>query len=246
MRIRIVTEKESQRWILRRWSEALARELPDASVGTTIDPQAAVHLFINYALYQPVPAGIVAAVFTHRERQGRLATLFDKVAQQVDWCFAQCKITAALLPSDRTTILPTFPEATFYKDPPLVLGVVGRSYRGGRKRMSWLEDLRMIKGIEVRTTWGRIPAEEMPSFYDGIDYLVVLADNEGGPQPVLEALARGKPVIAPNVGYCWEYPVLRYATKDELLGILRELILPRGGWKHSAQVILEVLGRLRQ
>jgi hypothetical protein len=68
VRIRIITEKESQRWILRRWSEALARELPDASVGTTIDPQAKAHLFINYALYQPAPAGVVAAVFTHRER----------------------------------------------------------------------------------------------------------------------------------------------------------------------------------
>jgi hypothetical protein len=84
----------------------------------------------------------------------------------------------------------------------------------------------------------------MPSFYDGIDYLVVLADNEGGPQSVLEALARGKPVIAPNVGYCWEYPVLRYITKDKLLDIVWGLILPRGGWKHSAQVILRTLGRL--
>lgn len=240
MRIRIVTERESQRWILRRWSEALVTELPDASVGTTIDPHAAAHLFINYALYQPV-LGLSAAVFTHRERQGRLASLFDKAAQQVDWCFAQCRITAALLPSDKTTILPIFPASRFYKQPALVLGVVARSYKSGRKRMPWIRDLRALKGVEVRLAEGKTPLEEMPAFYDSIDYLVILADNEGGPEPVLEALARGKPVIAPNVGYCWEYPVLRYVSLEDLLGLVQKLILPRDGWKQAAKVVVGTL-----
>ena len=244
MRIHIVTETNKQSWILRPWSVALAEKLPNARVGTSVDPTATVNLFINYALYRAVP-NLTAAVFTHRERQGHLARLFDMVAQQVDWCFAQCKITAALLPANKTTILPTFPDVAFYKDPPLVLGVVGRNYKSGRKRMHWVEDLEAVEGVEVRVTGGRVPAGEMPIFYDEVDYLVILADNEGGPQPVLEALVRGKPVIAPNVGYCWEYPVLRYTTKDELLGIVRKLVLPRNGWKQSAQVVLEALGRLR-
>lgn len=244
MRIHIVTEKKSQRWILRPWSEALARELPNASIGTNIDPSARAHLFINYALYKPVQ-GVTAAVFTHRERQGPLRNLFDNVAQQVDWCFAQCNITASLLPVGKTTILPTASDPMFYKDPPLVLGVVGRRYKSGRKRMEWLGDLRQVKGVEVRVTNGKFPLSKMPAFYDDLDYLVVLADNEGGPQPVLEALARGKPVIAPNVGYCWEYPVLRYTTKNDLLGLVQKLVLPRDGWKMSAQVIRSVLGRLQ-
>lgn len=245
MQIHIVTEKKSQRWILRPWSEALARELPNASVGTNIDPSAEVNIFINYALYKPAQ-GITAAVFTHREHQGPLRAFFDNVAQQVDWCFAQCLITAALLPVGKTTILPLYPDPMFYKDPSLVLGVVGRPYKSGRKRMEWIEDLEQIQGVEVWVAGGKVSLEDMPTFYDSVDYLVILADNEGGPQPVLEALARGKPVIAPNVGYCWEYPVLRYTTKENLLALVRKLILPRNGWRQSALVIQKVFRGLLQ
>lgn len=242
MKIQIITETEGQSWILRPWSEALAKELPNTQIGTAINKSADVNFFINYALYQPVDS-ITLAMFTHRERDGR-GQVFDNVARSVDWCFAQCNITAALLPAEKTsTLLPGLTNTAFYKKP-LVLGVVGRQYPSGRKRMSWMEDLRSIKDIEVRHAKNTL-AKEMPAFYDRIDYLVILADNEGGPQPVLEALARGKPIIAPNVGYCWEYPVLRYNTKEELLNIVRSLVIPKDLWKQAAKNILTVLKEIK-
>lgn len=238
MRIHFVTEKESQRWVLRPLVEALAREILGSTVGTAVDPDASVNFFFNYALYKPVP-GITAALFTHRE-----SGVFDLIAQRVDWCFVQSKLYAGALPCDKTTVLPTFPtDPRFYKDK-LVLGVVGRRYIGGRKQMEWIEDLRAIQGVEVRATKGKLLRDEMPGFYKGIDYLVVIASNEGGPQPVLEALARCKPIIAPNVGYCWEFPVIRYVTKKDLLDTVRSLVLPKDGWKQSAKIVLEVLQRL--
>lgn len=243
MRIHLVVkEKETQRWILRPWAEALARALSDAVIGTNPDPGAAVNLFINYAGYSPVST-LTMAMFTHREHDHR-GEVFDRVACEVDWCFAQCRITAALLPSEKTSILlPGLTNDAFYKRP-LILGVVGRSYSSGRKRMHWMKDLSAIKGVEVRQARS-IPPVDMPAFYDELDYLVVLANNEGGPQPVLEALARCKPVIAPDVGYCWEYPVLRYSTKEELLGIIQRLVIPRDLWKRAALTVLETLRRLR-
>ena len=241
MRIHIVTETETQSWILRPWSETLARELPNARVGCTPNPDADANFFINYALYQPVST-LALAMFTHRERDSR-GEVFDRVAREVDWCFAQSQNTASILPPGKTSVLPTgLTNVAFYKAP-LVLGVVGRDYPSGRKRMSWVKDLRAIKGVEVRRPHS-IPSVDMPAFYDGLDYLVVLADNEGGPQPVLEALARCKPIIAPNVGYCWEYPVLRYSTKEELLNIIQRLVLSQDIWKRAAQTVLEVLRRL--
>jgi len=57
---------------------------------------------------------------------------------------------------------------------------------------------------------------------------------------VPEALARGCPVIAPDVGYCWEFPVLRYSTKEELLEIVRGLVIPRDGWRQTAQHVAEI------
>lgn len=244
MRINIVTETEGQRWILRPWSEALARELPNTQVRNGSDPNADVNFFINYALYHPVPT-LTMAMFTHREHDGR-REVFDKIAQAVNWCFAQSKITAALLPSEKTSILcPGLTNNAFYKRP-LVLGVVGRSYPSGRKRMNWTDDLRQIPGVEVRVSGGKIPSANMPAFYRGLDYLVILSDNEGGPVVVLEAMAMGKPVIAPNVGYCWEYPVLRYSTKAELLAIVQKLVISQNLWKQAASTVLGVLQKLNK
>lgn len=242
MKINIITETKGQSWILRPWSEELVKELPNTIVATSTDPTADANLFINYALYRPVDS-ITLAMFTHREHDGR-GKVFDNVAHSVDWCFAQCKITESLLPPEKTSVLlPGLTNNAFYKKP-LVLGVVGRQYPSGRKRMSWMKDLCNISGIQVKHT-NSIATKEMPAFYDSIDYLVILANNEGGPQPVLEALARCKPIIAPNVGYCWEYPVLRYTTKEELLNTIQRLVIPQNLWKQAAASVLEVIKKLQ-
>jgi len=199
-------------------------------------------MFVNYALYEPVKT-ITTAMFTHRERSGPLAARFDEVAAMVDWCFAMNRHTLALLPEKKSSIMMVWPDPRYHGGK-LILGVCGRDYKSGRKRMEWVKDLRAIPGVKVRTTDGRIPAVNMPYYYADLDYLVVIADNEGGPKPVVEALAMGCPVIAPDVGYAWEFPVLRYETKEELLNIVRGLIIPHDGWKRTAQHVAEVHRRL--
>jgi len=151
--------------------------------------------------------------------------------------------TLALLPEGKSSIMWVWPDPKYYRDK-LILGVCGRAYKSGRKRMGWVEDLQAIPGVEIRTTGGKIAAADMPAYYDGLDYLVVIADNEGGPKPVVEALARGCPVIAPDVGYSWDFPVLRYETKAELLAIVRGLIIPRDSWKWTARHVAEVHRKL--
>jgi hypothetical protein len=240
--IHIITEPERRRWVLRPISEALAREIPGTTVGEKIDEEAEVNFFINYALYKPIPTHTIA-LFTHREHRGRWRKVFDDVATKVDWCFAMCEITANLLPSKKTSILPTYPMSpAFHKT--LIIGVVGRKTPSGRKRFQWGQDIQVLDGVEVRSPH-KLPYDDMPAFYDSIDYLVVLSDNEGGPLPVVEALSRGKPVIAPNVGYCWEYPVIRYSTKRELLDIIQRLVIPKDGWKQSARIVLNTIQRLK-
>ena len=242
MKLHIVTETEAQRWSLRMDAENLARETPGAVVNTVPDPGADVNMFINYALYQPVDT-VTTAMFTHREREGPFRAKFDAVKQAVDWCFAMNWHTLALLPPEKSSVMWVWPDPRYYRDK-LVLGICGRAYKSGRKRMEWVQDLQAVPGVEVRTTRGKISASDMPGYYDGLDYLVVVADNEGGPKPVVEALARGCPVIAPNVGYCWEFPVLRYRTKEELLGIVRSLVIPRDAWKRTARHVADVHRRL--
>lgn len=65
-------------------------------------------------------------------------------------------------------------------------------------------------------------------FYRSIDYLVVTSTDEGGPMPAVEALAYRVPVIAPDVGWCWEFPVIHYerGSWESLEGVLRGLSHP--------------------
>lgn len=239
MKLHIVTETEAQRWVLLPIAESLAREIPGTTIGVRPNPHASVNMFVNYHLYTP-PGTVATALFTHRERAGPLRPRFDKVAVAMDWCFAMNRHTLALLPAAKSSILRVWPAPQYYRDNKIILGICGRAYKSGRKRMEWVRDLQAIPGVEVRTTGGKIAAKDMPRYYDGLDYLVVLADNEGGPKPVVEALARGCPVIAPNVGYCWDFSVLRYRTKEELLTIVRGLVIPRDGWRQTAQHVMAV------
>jgi hypothetical protein len=141
------------------------------------------------------------------------------------------------------TIAGGAPDPQFHKGP-LILGVVGREYPGNRKGTEALAEIRRLPGVEVRFTGGRLPFARLPEFYKSIDYLLVLSRNEGGPLPVLEALAMGKPVIAPDVGWCWEHPVIRYHTIDELKGILTKLVIPRDLCEKQSAMLMGVFERL--
>lgn len=242
MKLHIVTETEAQRWALRPIAESLAREIPGTTIGLSPSPHSSINMFINYALYEPVNT-VTTAMFTHREREGPFRARFDKVVMAVDWCFAMNRHTLALLPKGKSSIMRVWPDPKYYRDK-LILGICGRAYKSGRKRMEWVKDLQAIPGVEVRVTGGKVATAAMPQYYDSLDYLVVIADNEGGPVTVPEALARGCPVIAPHVGYCWEFPVLRYRTKAELLAIVKGLVIPRDGWRQTAHHVMDVHKRL--
>jgi len=87
----------------------------------------------------------------------------------------------------------------------------------------------------------------MPDFYRGLDYLFILSDMEGGPVPVQEALAMGTPVIAPDVGYAWDYPVLRYdGTFDGLARVLAALTPPADAWARESRRLHAFLARVHR
>jgi glycosyltransferase involved in cell wall biosynthesis len=108
----------------------------------------------------------------------------------------------------------------------LVVGLSGYTYANHRKG----EDL--VRGIVAskvgqRVTWmasGRgWPVEtrryswaDMPEFYQGLDVLVCPSRVEGGPLPVLEALACGVSVVVPSgVGIIDELPEIDWIYRYE-------------------------------
>lgn len=246
MRINFVTELERDKWILRRWCEEWAKHIPNSTIESAVDVRADVNIFCNYALYFPAITKRIS-IFTHREEKDtNLQLAFDIAADGSDWCFAQSLNTAKYLPKEKTSILRPSVGEHFFIDDPIKIGIVGRPYPSGRKNFDWLHRLNHIDGIEILVATN-VPYEDMDLFYKGLDYLLITANNEGGPMPVAEALACHVPVIAPTgVGWCDEFSCIRYEKDNlsDLLRVLYGLIVPKDGWETGARQIMQVCERL--
>ena len=86
----------------------------------------------------------------------------------------------------------------------------------------------------------------MPAFYRSMDYVLVPAHYEGGPMPLLEALASGVEVIAPRVGFVDEYPHIEFEAGNaaDLRRVLRDLVAVRLERRQSGRIAN--VGRLGQ
>jgi hypothetical protein len=110
-----------------------------------------------------------------------------------------------------------------------VIGTSGLVYRGGRKGETLFQQIAQDALFEKHSFvaagagWGvaesRLPYEEMPDFYRGLDVYVCTSLIEGGPAGPLEALACGVQVVIPcGVGMLDELPdipgIWRYGKGD--------------------------------
>jgi glycosyltransferase involved in cell wall biosynthesis len=230
MQVNIVSEQPG--WVCGWIGAQLHKHIDGSTMGEYV-PNAA-NVYVPYYQAKPEKTARDIALFTHRS--DNMGPVWDAVADMADVCVAMSTKTALTLPASKTTVIEVPVDPCFIKHR-LVLGISGREYADGRKRLSMVADLAAIPGVRVHFSGGAVPWKEMPKWYAAIDYLVVLSDNEGGPMGVKEAMAMGKPVIAPDVGWCWDYPVIRYNDVDDLVGIVTRLA-PRGdGWPHFAQQI---------
>ena len=223
MKIRIVTEKPG--WILHRMALELQKRLRNVRINRNWR-DADIHYFINYGYCRQMPpSGITVANFTHYDPE-HLADDFQRVARQVDHRIAISEKTAEVLrgigvPDDKITVIIIGADSIFR--PKLTLGLVGRTYPGGRKGehlvAALLEDEQIMDGLQIVAAnkgWG-VPVwrfDAMPDFYRAIDYLLVPALIEGGPVPFMEALACGTPSIAPPIGVVPQFTHVEYATGD--------------------------------
>jgi hypothetical protein len=240
MKINIVTYSPLE-WVLGMITENWCRHLPDCSISTKQpDHTADINFYVNWGTFKPEQkTKIDVGYFTHREN-----CRFDRSAAQMDYCIAMCEKTLSLLPPHKSSIVRNgIGEEYINQKSEVVFGIAGRDYHSGRKNFNVISELNSIPNSKFIKTGGRFSKSEMVEFYKCIDYLLVTATNEGGPVPVIEALTMGVPVIAPDVGWCWEYPVIKYKDFDELHAIVTSLcsfVDVDQVWKRSSEELLTI------
>ena len=254
MKINIATERKRSSWVLRMMAERWAHHLPDCTITTrSPDSKADINFYVNWSLYRK-PTNIDVGLFTHRghKDEGKDGwphkKQFDKTKHAIDFCVAMSDNTLKLLPPEKSAVV-KHGIGKQYKalKTKIVFGVVGRNYPSGRKGFNLIKELDTIPHAQFVTTDGKIKDHKMPAFYKSIDYLLILSNNEGGPVTVLEAMSLGKGVIAPDVGYCWEYPVIKYKDINELKGIISALCSQADHekvWRDSAAHLLDIFNSL--
>lgn len=222
MTVNIVTKRG---WILERCAEEIARAVPGVQVnaGATqrlILTTADAHYYMpaKDMRKHPAPRGWRIGFFTHGPETLPLVPQFDA-------CVAMNHTMGAALVAAGARDVTIIRPGTDLAPRPLTFGVVGRVYNNGRKGADLVAaavaagyrfvacgtDRRVAAMARLQWPCPQThTVADRAAFYRSIDYLVVTSTEEGGPMPVVDALAAGVPVIAPNVGWCWEFPVLRY------------------------------------
>lgn len=236
MKINITTDKRNEnadfQWILRRSAEEL-RDNIEGVVLNENDLPSDISYFINYAYYRP-REGISIAHFTHLEESDfhNFRNIFKNVMTQVEFATCTCDITRDILKDGGIEHIYKIPYGCDSRvEKKVLFGVVGSTKPTGRKGEHLVRE--MVKERFDVAAWGKGWACKqlhntwggLLDFYKSIDYLIVTATIEGGPVPVIDAINAGVPVIAPNVGWCWEYPVIRYQ---------------KGNWESLRQVLIQL------
>jgi hypothetical protein len=219
IRLRIVTEGEG--WIMHRMAVEIAKHLPNVVINEDY-PDANIHYFINYGYFKERPTnGMVVSNFTHFD-PSHLADRWQWAAENSDHCVSISSSTtkelyASGVSEGRVTTIPIGADASFA--PKMTLGLVGRTYKGGRKGEALIaeliQDAQLMNGLQIvsnNDAWG-VPVwsfDELADFYRAVDFLLVPALREGGPVPFMEALACGTMAIAPAIGVVPDFPHVPY------------------------------------
>ena len=203
--------------------------------------------------------------FAHKEDHPGAAALFEEVARKSDYCVTSSSKYAEALRDDgarEVFIIPLGVDSDIFV-PKVRIGVVGRTYQTGRKGESLLArslDLPFVEFVFTGEGWP-LPAQyycerDLVELYQSLDYLLIPSLIEGGPVPMLEALATGCRIIAPtDVGMVKDFPHISFQRGDaedlrrviqaevEQRLSLREAVLPCD-WRHFAQRHLELFAQL--
>jgi len=222
----------------------------DLTISEIPDPDADVNIHIPWHILVDSPKNNLDIIlFTHVNPgvEGKLKL----AAAKADHIFAMSKHGIHTLRQNgiQNSVSIITPDVEGYIPRKIKVGIVGTEQPNGRKRswllaeLAWNYNLDPFHFVILGKNWdGVIPyvsnlgvsVENIKSvdsnynFYHGIDLLLCTGFVEGGPLPLIEALACGVPVLSPPYGYALDYlpPESIYNSIEELSMCLKEFVSP--------------------
>ena len=214
------------------------------------DPAAAVLFHVPWHSlvdYEPPAGQRQVMLYTHCN-PGAEADL-RKAAAKADHIITVSKEgereLAHYCPGMSTPVTTITPPVDLFPMRKVRVAIIGSEQPNGRKRswllteLAWRYDLSPFHFYIVGTGWEpvlaqaknmgvdfeyheHLPHEALLKIYQGVDVVLATGFREGGPLPVIEALACGTPVLAPPYGLALEYgnDAMIYRNDEELMAKL--------------------------
>tara|TARA_B100000401_G_scaffold139408_1_gene92482 strand:- start:10790 stop:11533 length:744 start_codon:yes stop_codon:yes gene_type:complete len=221
-------------WVMEKLANHFYKNIPNSKISTSPDLNSDINFYFNWHAMK-FKTNFDVCYFTHIED----INWWNTIASSCDVAISMGLKYFNKLPESKTIIFYPPPFESFTPQEATKILVVGRSYKSGRKRFDLGKSINNLKNISLKFTNGSLSEKELKEAYKNTDYVLITSDIEAGPMCVVEALSMNKPVIAPDVGWCWEYPVIKYNNHTDLINIFRKMHFPCSSWSSRVNNITE-------
>lgn len=218
---------QDRNWVMENIAKHFHKYLSNSKISDSADFYSDINFYFNWHGLK-TKTKFDVCFFTHIEN----IDWWKSVAQACDVAVLMGYKYDGTVPEEKKIIFHPPPFESFLPQKKIKVLVVGRQYSSGRKNFEAASCLEDFENIEVRFTNGKLSENELLEAYRETDYVLVTSKIEAGPMCVVEAISMNKPVIAPDVGWCWEYPCIKYKNNEDLLQLFKKLTFSNDVWKN--------------
>jgi hypothetical protein len=231
IRVNIPVTAPDMNWIVGRLAKELVARLPKYGFDAQINRSEPAGVEYHSNVYGP-PKGtgrVNIGMFAHDDgRPHQFATKFDGHVL----LNPEMQEYLRSLGAERPVVIEQAVDEAFMHRPAPIFGVAGSVKPGNPRKGEALVQRMVDHGYKVMA-WGKgwpchifsSDYQNLPQFYEMIDYYVCTSTLEGGCTPIIECMAMKIPVIAPRIGFAIVRPVLEYeaGSWESLNGVLHYL-----------------------